>query len=113
MGTHITEAEYVNQLQALLERCAAEGTPTEKAAELEFGLTVRFRLGDDFPLERTAALWKIRRSFNEERDRIGHGVAGPLSVIIYNFRLFFLIRRLRKAFLTVLSADQVRALLDG
>ena len=105
--------EYVSQLQALLERCAAEGVAPEKAAELEFGLTVRFRLGEGFPLEGTAALWKIQRSFNERRDRIGPGVAGPLSVLLYHFRLCFRIRKLRKAFLRLLTPAQVRALFDG
>jgi hypothetical protein len=112
MRKNLTEAEYVSQLQALLERCAAEGIPPQKFAELEFGLTVRFRLGEDLPPERTAVLWKIRQSFDKERDRIGRGVAAPLSVFLFKVRLFFLVRRFRKALSTVLTPEQVRALLD-
>lgn len=113
MAERLTEAEYVGQLQALLERCAAEGIPPDKTAELEFGLTVRFRLGEDLPSERLAALWKLRQAFDAQRDRMGRNVKGPLSVLLCHLRLFFLIRKLRRAFLTVLTPEQVRGLLDG
>lgn len=113
-NAYMTEAEYIDALQGLYEEAAAKNYPPEKTAELEFRMTVHFKLGADFSESRIDGLWEIQREFNKVRDGMAAPIRrGILPLLAINIRLAFLFRKMRKRYSTVLSDDEVKKLLGA
>ncbi len=107
----MTEKEYFDRIQALHERGFAERWPGARTEEEEFRLLILYRLGAEFPREKTDALIKIRLRIVVEREEIARlRSEGRIGFLRTQYRVYKMFRRMKREFGSVLSKEEQKKL---
>lgn len=116
-GKRMSEREYMDRVSRLMEKVRAESAATENKASLfekyrdaEFDLTVEYRLGPDFPVERREALRaadrRVQRQLEERRKEYA---SGRLSQQELQARMQAMADEMARAYASVLTPEEMTA----
>ncbi|WP_151962871.1 hypothetical protein [Acinetobacter oleivorans] len=108
-GRKLTLEEYEHSITELFED---HGNNKETLERKELNLTIDYRLGVDFPLERREELWKIHQKIEKERNNklLKKYIMYFLPNLFKDYKAAKLVNFMLKEYSTVLSEQEIKDL---